>query len=330
MRDGYVHKGESGGCASPEEMEKINGYTRRTFLPEEVYVFSVVLCDNEVDRDFERFTIPALHKLSQLFLGKTGIFDHSMKSGDQTARIYSTQVEMVEGKMTQAGEPYTRLTARAYLPKIEKNSDLILELESGIKKEVSVGCAVGISSCSVCGMDRSQKSCEHRKGKMYQQAGREQICCTVLDEPRDAYEWSFVAVPAQRAAGVIKAFLPQKEEDNMEELKKALRQVGDQVILSGSQARKLEKRIEELEQLAETGQQYREKVCNHVVRLCGLAKTGISPEAMRRAAESMSMEDLLDFEKAFQKQVDKVLPLRPQLAPEKGELPRGGNEMFRI
>ena len=34
-------------------MEKINLYTRRAYKPEEVYTFSVVLCDNEVDRDSE-------------------------------------------------------------------------------------------------------------------------------------------------------------------------------------------------------------------------------------------------------------------------------------
>ena len=37
-------------------MEKINLYTRRAYKPEEVYTFSVVLCDNEVDRDGECFT----------------------------------------------------------------------------------------------------------------------------------------------------------------------------------------------------------------------------------------------------------------------------------
>lgn len=38
-------------------MEKINLYTRRAYKPEEVYTFSVVLCDNEVDG-----TVSALRK----------------------------------------------------------------------------------------------------------------------------------------------------------------------------------------------------------------------------------------------------------------------------
>ena len=96
----------------------------------------------------------ALHTLSQLFLGKTGIFDHNMKTGNQAARIYDTAMETMEGKRTSFGEPYTRLVAKAYLPRCEKNTDLIMEIESGMKKEVSVGCAVAERICSVCGASR--------------------------------------------------------------------------------------------------------------------------------------------------------------------------------
>ncbi|WP_283610132.1 hypothetical protein [Faecalispora anaeroviscerum] len=329
MREGYVIKSAQ-STAGPEELEQIGRYTRRAFSPEELYVFSVVLCDNEIDRDFERFTIPALHRLGELFLGKTGLFDHSMKSGDQTARIFSTQVETDADQTTQAGEPYTRLVARAYLPKTEKNADLILELESGIKKEVSVGCAVGKSYCSVCGANRAQQGCEHVKGRSYGGAGKEQLCCTVLDEPADAYEWSFVAVPAQRAAGVIKAFWPGKEEtESMEEIRKSLH-AGEQVTLTAMQAKKLAKHLEQLEALAESGRQYRESVCKNVVRLCALGKTGIPAKAMSRAAQSMELDDLLAFEKALKQQADGVLPLRPQLAPEHPDTADRGNEMFRI
>ena len=39
----------------PEELEQINRLARRELTAEEVYAFSVRLCDNEVDRDGERF-----------------------------------------------------------------------------------------------------------------------------------------------------------------------------------------------------------------------------------------------------------------------------------
>ena len=74
----------------------------------------------------------------------------------------------------------------------------IEDIEGGIKREVSIGCAVARTVCSVCG--KVYGSCEHRKGVTYD--GK--LCVAVLCEPTDAYEFSFVAVPAQRQAGVQK------------------------------------------------------------------------------------------------------------------------------
>lgn len=71
----------------------------------------------------------------------------------QTARIFSTAVKTVEGKQNTCGEPYVQLTARAYLPRTQENQALITEIESGIKKEVSVGCAVKKRVCSICGKE---------------------------------------------------------------------------------------------------------------------------------------------------------------------------------
>ena len=218
---------------SPEELKKINTYTRREFQEEEIYTFSVVLCDNDVDRDYERFTTAALEQLQTMFLGKTGIFNHNAQAENQTARIYDCKVEQIPGRKTRDGEPYCRLLAKAYLPRSEKNRDFILELESGIKKEVSVGCSVGKVTCSICGADRKTKGCSHKKGKTYQ--GK--LCCTVLDQPTDAYEWSFVAVPAQREAGVIKSF--RRKERTMEEIVKSMREAEEEITLSPEQCKKI-------------------------------------------------------------------------------------------
>lgn len=50
------------------------------------------LCDNEIDRDGERFSLEALEQLKALFVGKTGIFDHDPKGENQTARIYAAEL----------------------------------------------------------------------------------------------------------------------------------------------------------------------------------------------------------------------------------------------
>ncbi len=188
------------------ELEKIRQFTRKDITEQELYSFPLILCDNEIDRDGEKFTAEALEKLAALFVGKTGIFDHDPTSKNQTARIYSAEVKTDSARKTADGETYTYIEAKAYMLRSEKNKDLISEIEAGIKKETSVGCSVGSIRCSVCGKELRSGHCGHIKGKVYD--GK--ICCNLLCEPADAYEWSFVAVPSQKNAGVIKSYSPEK------------------------------------------------------------------------------------------------------------------------
>lgn len=119
---------------SGEELEKINGYAREPLTEDKVFVFRVALCDNDIDRDGEKFSSGALEKLAELFKGRTGIFDHDPKSSKQTARIFDTWVETLPEKTTTDGEVYRRLMAKAYMVRTVSNGDLISEIQGGIKK----------------------------------------------------------------------------------------------------------------------------------------------------------------------------------------------------
>lgn len=183
-------------------LEKINKFTRRPFTEDEVYVFSVILCDNEIDRDGERFSDTALEEICEKFIGKTGISDHNASASNQTARIFDTELITDESRVTKYNAAYKYVKASAYMVKTDENRNLIAEIDGGIKKEVSVSCSAAKRICSVCGCDKPLSSCSHVKGKNY--GGK--ICHTILDDITDAYEWSFVAVPAQVNAGVTKHF----------------------------------------------------------------------------------------------------------------------------
>lgn len=195
------------------ELDKINSLTRREFGEKELYTFPVTLCDNDVDRDGEAFSDEALEQMQKLFVGKTGIFDHDPKGSNQTARIYDTEVVTDPDRLTAFGEPYKFLRGKAYTVRTDENKSLIAEIDAGIKKEVSVSCSANSKICSICGAEQHNNACEHIKGREYD--GK--LCYHTLDDITDAYEWSFVAVPAQPRAGVTKKF--DKEEKNMEEFK---------------------------------------------------------------------------------------------------------------
>lgn len=253
MKNGQVIKsGVNTNLA--QEMALINRYARRELSAEEVYLFTVALCDNDIDRDNERFTVEALFELEELFVGKTGIIDHNPTAKNQKARIISCKVESVDGETTSLGDQLFRLTARAYILRTEGNAELIEAIEAGIVKEVSVGCSMGHTVCSVCRNDMRSPMCNHQKGKEY----NGEMCYGELTEAKDAYEFSFVAVPAQRAAGVIKS----KEKD-MKDICKSL--TGEnEVTLSKGEVSQLREYIEGLESENEYAKAYREELGEQV------------------------------------------------------------------
>lgn len=176
---------------SEADMSAINAQARATLNQEDVYVFRCEACNDQVDRDFERFTLNALNGLSKLFVGKTVIVDHRWQAENQMARIYRSEVEPAE-------DGRHRLVNYCYMLRLDCTKDVIALIEGGIYREVSVGCAMGSARCSVCGEDYG--TCGHFKGESY--GG--QLCVCELEDPVDAYEMSFVAVPSQYQAGVTK------------------------------------------------------------------------------------------------------------------------------
>ena len=122
--------GAENGAAG--ELAAVNAFAKTELRPEDVYVFSVLLCDNEVDRDFERFTQKSLEELGELFIGKTGISDHEWKSANQVARIYRTEVLTDAARQTASGEAYTYLKGHAYMLRTEENAGLIAEIGQAV------------------------------------------------------------------------------------------------------------------------------------------------------------------------------------------------------
>lgn len=273
------------GVPTGQQLEKINALAKGKLTAEQVYVFSVRLCDDQVDRDFERFDAAALPGLAKLFIGRTGIVDHSWRADNQVARIFETQVVQEEG--------VTYIKAWAYIRRGGQAEEVIADIEAGIKKEVSVGCAMGRSVCSICGSDYG--TCGHHKGESYDG----QVCVAVLKEPMDAYEFSFVAVPAQREAGVIKGL----NRKNC-----TLKELSDEFGLQ-SEYRALYK-------LASLGRQYEKELRDEVVRLCLSLELGAEEPVLRAVVEKAAAEDLMKLKDALTERMEQLLPAQTQLGWE--------------
>lgn len=283
------------------DISLINAYARKELKDEDVYTFSVILCDNEVDRDFEAFSVKALEKLNKLFVGKTGIFDHDAKANNQCARIYSCEVKTDESRLTELGEVYTYLEAKAYIPRSEE--EIISKIESGILKEVSVSCSVGKTYCSVCG----KESCKHIKGKMY--ANKRAV--RILDDALDAYEFSFVAIPAQRNAGVKKSYKEVNMRENIKNIDiiEKLKDTQEEISLSASEAAKLLG-------LCEMGKAYREKLETGIAKCFRVTSPELDGETIEKMTENLDAIALEKLYSVMNKAANKKLPVEMDFAPQ--------------
>lgn len=175
------------------ELELINVQALRPMAAEEVFAFRLAACDDQVDRDYERFTDEALETMAKLYVGKPVLRDHRWNSECQAARVYAADVE--------SNGDAKRLVLRCYMPRTEGTAETITAIESGVIRECSVGVRVSKTSCSVCGAVQQKCMCVHWPGREYD--GK--LCHFDLDGIKDAYEVSLVAVPAQPAAGIVKS-----------------------------------------------------------------------------------------------------------------------------
>ena len=273
---------KTGGVPTVAQLETINGQAKSEMKPEQVYVFSLRLCDDQVDRDGERFDTGALPQLAKLFIGKTGSVDHKWSAGNQVARIFQTEVVKEER--------VSYIKAWAYIRRGGAADEIIADIEAGIKKEVSVGCSMGRAVCSVCGSDYGR--CGHLKGEYYDGV----LCCAILKEPMDAYEFSFVAVPAQREAGVLKGFGSKSV---------SLKELADE---NGAQ-----EEYRQMYKLAQLGREYEKQLQTEVVRLCLGLGLGVEEPVLRSLAQKAGAEELQRLKDALEQRMAEMMPMQSQL-----------------
>lgn len=194
--NGKIEKSGSVGQSQVTDaaLSLINSFTLKKLTAEEVFTFKIAVCDNQIDRDFERFSDKSLSDWAKLLKGKTIISDHTPKSANQCARIFDTEIVEKSG--------VKKVVAHCYTIRTDSTKDFIAEIEGGIKKEVSVGGSAMSAICSICDTDNAKNYCPHMPGRVYE----DKQCHFILDGIKDAYEVSFVAIPAQKNAGVTKSY----------------------------------------------------------------------------------------------------------------------------
>ena len=280
------------GTPTAEQLRGVNLQSKGELTAEAVYVFSVRLCDDQVDRDNERFDTGALPELGRMFLGKPGIVDHNWSAEKQVARIFDTEVRQEDG--------VSCLMGWAYIPRAGREQ-LISDIESGIRREVSISCSMGKRLCSICGQEMG--TCGHRAGEEY---GGE-ICTAVLTEPKDAYEFSFVAVPAQPLAGVQKQWKGGERMDLKAMVEKA-------------ESGEIRREYEDMKALAEYGRACREADELETLRMAAALNLGLSREALEPVVKALDHKSLGAMKRELSAKMAETFIPQPQLfGPEESQ-----------
>lgn len=332
-----------------DQLKLINVHTRRELTADEVYIYPILLCDNEIDRDTEYFEKDDLEALASLAPGVTGIFDHKWSSGGQVARLFAANVE-VDGSTNSRGVQYHYLKGWAYILRLDKYADLIAEIDGGIKKEVSIGFSYTTPICSICGGDyRDYDACQHIRGRVY----NKEVCAIRMAGPKEMYEYSHVAVPAQPAAGALKGMgideerliaavtadksakltggNPPKTKDNAERdgdevnLAETLKTLGVEVKddaqaldtikqwqTKAGEVDGLKQQVNDLTAKAANGDQYISDLKADALRLGALVDKGFNAETMEKIFDKCSVDELKTFIAQYKAKEEEMFPPVPQ------------------
>lgn len=149
--------------------------------------------------------------------------------------------------------------------------------------------------CAICGAERGQ-DCGHKPGEIYDGAR----CFFELEEAVDAYEFSFVAVPAQPRAGVVKVLC------SVGEPVQTLRELAagrDWCI----------RELDGLEREAALGRKWLSSLREEVVRLGALANGGLDRTVQKQIVNKLDVEELQALKEVYQARAREHYPLPVQL-----------------
>ena len=155
---------------------------------------------------------------------------------------------------------------------------------------MSVGCAVKRRVCSICG-EEAGAGCGHQPGQVYD--GK--LCYLSLEEPADAYEFSFVAVPAQPQAGVVKA-MGVKHYETLKEL------LADYPRFAGE--------VDKLKAQAELGVRALKELREDVVRLAALADPQAEMKVLQSMVKHLEEPELRQLQRLYGQKAAKSYPLQ--------------------
>jgi len=173
------------------DMKIINQLAPGELSTEKVFIRSMYLCSSQpCTSDGCQFTRNALEEIAQRVVGLSVLTGHD-RSSLPIARFF--KAEVVQSDNSDNGEPIFFVRAWFYwLRNTSGAKDLLLNIDGGIYREVSLAWKFDSWICSIC--NSSNGKCGHRAGALY----NERRCYRLIDHVTEVLEGSLVYKSADR------------------------------------------------------------------------------------------------------------------------------------
>lgn len=183
--------GVRGVEAGDDPLPEIHRYALRPVAREEVAVFTLDLCHNQVDRHHSRFPEEELEKVNAMAPGRPLMERHDLRGSLPRGTFFRSQLHRAGDRVSVRPDVYVMRTA--------ENAHFILNIEGGVYRETSIGFSFRMPECSVCGRDL--RTCDHVPGRSYGDAQ----CHFIMRDVLEVIEGSVVSSGSQGTGFVSQA-----------------------------------------------------------------------------------------------------------------------------
>lgn len=175
-----------------DEMEKIQSFSLVDLKREELAVFRMNLCNDQIDRHSSRFPAKELRTINEMIVGKPTLVNHDM-SEPVVGRFFDSRLATVPTGPHSISVSKEALSVQpsTYMLRGAGNDDLIKHIEAGILSATSIGFAFEHPECSICSCDI--RACAHWEGEDYDG----EVCHYIMNGVTDVFEGSIVALGSQ-------------------------------------------------------------------------------------------------------------------------------------
>jgi len=178
--------------SDPELVNEVNKFTLRPLSRDEFAVFTMDLCNNQIDAHYSRFPVEELESINTMVPGRPFMERHDTKGTLPRGTFFRSRLHEKQDR------DYVSVRPDVYVLHTDDNKGLITNIEGGVYRATSIGFSFMHPECSVCHKDI--RACDHIPGRTY----NHELCHYVMRDVVSVLEGS-VVFSASQGTGFVNA-----------------------------------------------------------------------------------------------------------------------------